>query len=469
MQHGRTAVLHFLAQVVRSLAGFGTTLFAARYFGAAGLGVYSQFLALLFWVKLPGDSMTSAVSKRMSEDERTVGHFSAGLLVVLGYGVVVGLAVSVLQGPVNDFLGVDAALLLVALVAINMAFDLVKSGFVGDKRVAVSGWLGTAEQVLRLGGQVAFVVLGGAMVLGLVYGHILSLFAFALIGLFLLRDRLAIPTRSDLTELRTFAQYSWLGNLKGLALNWMDILVLGVFVGDGLVGIYTASWTLASFLTLASKSIATTLFPQLSDLGSRGDFEKARELVTDAMLFSGVFLIPGGFGAAVLGSELLQVYSAEFATGGTILVILIGARLFHAFGGQFIGALNGLDYPELAFRINAVFFSTNFVLNVVLVYLYGWYGAAAATLLSTVVYVVLGWRLLTRKVGAIRVPYRAIGHQVFASAVMAAVVWTVRPATPNPLYVTIALVAVGAAVYGAVLVVISAPIRGKLRALADLD
>jgi len=468
MQHGRTAVLHFLAQVVRSLAGFGTTLFAARYFGAAGLGVYSQFLALLFWVKLPGDSMTSAVSKRMSEDEQTVGHFSAGLLVVLGYGVVVGLAVAVLQGPVNDFLGVDAALFLVALVTINMAFDLVKSGFVGDKRVAVSGWLGTAEQVLRLGGQLAF-VLGGTMVLGLVYGHILSLFVFALIGLFLLRDRLALPARSDLTELRTFAQYSWLGNLKGLALNWMDILVLGVFVGDSLVGIYTASWTLASFLTLASKSIATTLFPELSDLGNRGDFQKARELVTDAMLFSGVFLIPGGFGAAVLGAELLQVYSAEFATGGTILVILIGARLFHAFGGQFVGALNGLDYPELAFRINAVFFSTNFVLNVVLVYLYGWYGAAAATLLSTVVYVVLGWILLTREVGTIRVPYRAIGHQVFASAVMAAVVWVLRPPTPNPLSLTIGLVVVGAAVYGAVLVAISAPIRGKLWALADLD
>ncbi|QLH78913.1 polysaccharide biosynthesis C-terminal domain-containing protein [Halosimplex rubrum] len=468
MQHGRTAVLHFLAQVVRSLAGFGTTLFAARYFGAAGLGVYSQFLALLFWVKLPGDSMTSAVSKRMSESETTVGHFSAGLLVVVGYGIVVGLAVAVVRGPVNDFLGIDAALLLVALVVVNMAFDIVKSGFVGDKRVAVSGWLGTAEQVLRLGGQVAF-VLGGAMVLGLVYGHILSLFVFTLFGLVLLRDRLAVPDRSDLTELRTFAQYSWLGNLKGLALNWMDILVLGIFVGDDLVGIYTASWTLASFLTLASKSIATTLFPELSDLGDRGDFEKARELVTDAMLFSGVFLIPGGFGAAVLGSELLQVYSAEFATGGTVLVILIGARLFHAFGGQFIGALNGLDYPELAFRINAVFFATNFVLNVVLVYLYGWYGAATATLLSTVVYVVLGWTLLTREVGVIRIPYRAIAHQVFAGAVMAAVVWTVRPATPNPLYVTVALVAVGAAVYGLVLVTVSAPVRGKLRALADLD
>jgi len=467
MQHGRTAVLHFLAQVVRSLAGFGTTLFAARYFGAAGLGVYSQFLALLFWVKLPGDSMTSAVSKRMSEDEHTVGHFSAGMLVVLGYGVVVGLAVAVLEGAVNGFLGVDAAWLLVALVTINMAFDLVKSGFVGDKRVAVSGWLGTAEQILRLGGQVAF-VLGGAMVLGLVYGHILSLFVFALVGLFLLRDRLTVPARSDLTDLRTFAQYSWLGNLKGLALNWMDILVLGAFVGDDLVGIYTASWTLASFLTLASKSIATTLFPELSDLGNRGDLEKARELVTDAMLFSGVFLIPGGFGAAVLGAELLQVYSAEFATGGTILVILIGARLFYAFGRQFISALNGLDYPELAFRINAVFFSTNFVLNVALVYLYGWYGAAAATLLSTVVYLVLGWILLTRTVGAIRVPYRAIGHQVVASAAMAAVVWVLQPSPPNPLYLTVGLVGVGAAVYGAVLVAISAPIRGKLWALADL-
>lgn len=469
MQHGRTAVLHFFAQVVRSLAGFGTTLFAARYFGAGGLGVYSQILALLFWVKLPGDSVTSAVSKRMSENENTVGHFSTGLLVMVTYALLVGVGVFLFESLINSYLGADAAHLLVALVAVNMTFDLVKSGFIGDKRVAVSGWLGTAEQILRLVGQVAFVLVGGAAVIGLVYGHMVSLFVFALSGLVLLRHRITVPDWSALTELRTFAQYSWLGNLKGLALNWMDILVLGIFVGNDFVGIYTASWTLASFLTLASKSIATTLFPELSELGSNDDFEKARELVTDAMLFSGVFLIPGGFGAAVLGAELLQVYSAEFSTGGTILVILIAARLFHAFGGQFVGALNGLDYPELAFRINAVFFSTNFALNVVLVYLYGWYGAAAATLLSTVVYVALSWRVLTREIGAINIPYRAIGHQLLASAVMAAVVWALRPPTPNPLYVTVALVAAGAAVYGAVLVVISSPIRGKLNALADLD
>jgi len=467
MRRDRTAVLHFLAQVVRSLAGFGTTLFAARYFGAGGLGIYSQVLALLFWLKLPSNSLKTAISKRMSESAEPTGHFSAGVLAALGYGVVVASAVFLLENPVNAYLNADAAVLLVGLLLVNMVFDMVKSGFVGRKRVAVSGWLGTAEQVLRLASQVGF-VLGGAMVIGLVYGHMVSLFAFACLGLVLLRDRIQVPTRSDFDDLRRFAQYSWLGNLKGLALSWMDVLVLGAFVTNDLVGIYQASWTLASFLALTSKSIGMTLFPELSDLGTDGMYDRAKSLVGDAMLFAGVFLIPGFFGAVVIGDRVLEVYEAEFAAGGTILVILIAARTIHGFGKQLVTALNGLNYPEIAFRVNAVFFATNIVLNVVLVWQFGWYGAAVATLISTVVYLLAAWTALTSVVGAIDVPFVEIGYELAASLVMTVVLWITVPHLPRALPITIGVVAVGAVIYGVTLLGLSSRIRGKVRMVAGV-
>lgn len=467
MRRDRTAVLHFAAQVVRSLAGFGTTLLAARYFGAAGLGVYSQVLALVFWLKLPGNSATSAVSKRMSESETLTGHFSAGLIAILGYGILVGGGIFLFEGVVDDYLNADAAYLLVALLLANMTFDIVKSGFIGSKRVALSGWLGTAEQVVRLGSQVAF-VLGGAMVIGLVFGHIVSLLLFALLGTALLRDRLTVPDRSDFEDLRTFAQYSWLGDLKGLALSWMDILVLGIFVADGFVGIYQAAWTLASFLALTSKSIGTTLFPELSELGTKEMYDRAGELVGDGLLFTGVFLIPGAFGALVIGGRVLEVYRGEFAAGATILVLLIAARTLHEFGGQFVGALNGLDRPEVAFRINAVFFATNFLLNVGLVFLFGWYGAAVATLTSSGVYLVVSWFALRDVLGVVRIPASEIGLEVAASLVMAAAIWAALPYLPRNVFVTAATVFLGAGIYGTVLLVSSTRIRRKVFTLAGI-
>jgi O-antigen/teichoic acid export membrane protein len=467
MRRDRTAILHFLAQVVRSLAGFGTTLFAARYFGAGGLGIYSQVLALLFWLKLPSNSVKTAISKRMSESKEITGHFSAGLLAAVGYGVVVFGAVLLFDGIVNNYLNADAALLLGALLLVNIMFDVTKSGLVGRKRVAVSGWLGTAEQIARLGGQVGL-VLGGAMVIGLVYGHIVSLFLFAGFGLFLLRDRVRIPNRSDFTDLRRFAQYSWLGNLQGLALSWMDILVLGIFVTNDLVGIYQASWTMASFLALTSKSIGMTLFPELSELGANEMYDRAKSLVGDAIVFAGIFLIPGFFGALVIGSRVLEIYEGEFAAGGPILVILIAARTFHGLGKQLMTAINGLDYPDVAFRVNAAFFGTNAVLNVVLVWQFGWYGAAIATLSSTLVYIVVTWYAFENLVGSIEIPLAELGYELIASVVMAGILWIALPYFPRTLVVTIGFVVAGAAIYGLSLLGLSARIRSKVRAAANI-
>lgn len=472
MRRDREAVLHFLAQLMRSLAGFGTTLFAAHYFGASGLGIYSQILALLFWIKLPGNSIKTAVSKRMSESEMRTGHLTAGILIVIVYGALAGGALLLAEGTVNDYLGDDATHLLVLLLITNMVFDLVKGGLVGRKRVATSGWLGTAEQIVRLVSQIGF-VLAGAMLIGLVYGHIVSLFVFALVGLFLLRDRITFPSWKDVTELRTFAQYSWLGNLEGLALNWMDVLVLGFFVANAEVGIYKASWTLAAFLSLAAGSIATTLFPELSELGNKERFDHARELVSDGLLFTGVFLIPGLFGGMVLGERILRIYSAEFSTGGTILVILIGARTIHAYGRQLVSTLNGLDYPEAAFRINAIFFGTNLALNVGLVYvlsLYGlgWYGAAIATLTSSCVYLLISWHVLTGEIGSISVPGYEISLQISASAIMAVVLWINLPHLPNTLFISVSAVFVGAGIYGVIVLTLSRRIRKKVLTLVGV-
>lgn len=467
MRRDRTAVLHFAAQVVRSMAGFGTTLLAARYFGAAGLGIYSQVLALLFWLKFPSNSLTTAISKRMSESEELTGHFTAGVLATLSYGVVVATGVFLFEELVNGYLDADAAHLVVTLLVVNSVFDIVKSGFIGQKRVAVAGWLGTAEQILRFAAQLTF-VLGGAMVIGLVLGHVVSLFVFAVFGVVLLRNQLTVPDRDDFDELRTFAQYSWLGNLQGLALTWMDILVLGLFVANDLLGIYQASWTLASFLGLTSKSISKTLFPEVSDLGTSGEFTRAKELISDGLMFSGVFLIPGAFGASVVGDRVLAIYSSEFAAGATVLVVLIGARTLYAFGSQFLSALNGLDHPDLAFRVNVVFFSVNAVGNVGLVYLFGWYGAAVATLLSTAAYLGVGWYELRTEVGPIELPAAEIGYQTVASLVMVGVLWPLLPVVPQTIPGTLVLVLAGAGTYGVSLLALSSRIRAKVHRLTAI-
>jgi O-antigen/teichoic acid export membrane protein len=128
--------------------------------------------------------------------------------------------------------------------------------------------------------------------------------------------------------------------------------------------------------------------------------------------------------------------------------------------------INGVDRPDIAFRINAVFIAVNVGLNVLLVWQYGWFGAAVATILSSAVILVLSYRAVNELIGSPRFPLVGISRQIAASTVMALAVIAVDRALPiQNMYVTVALVGFGAAVYGCVLYAMSGRLRTKVHSL----
>ena len=249
----------------------------------------------------------------------------------------------------------------------------------------------------------------------------------------------------------------------------MDTIVLAFFVPSALIGIYEVSWTLASTLALVSMSVRQTLFPELSELSVEENYDRVHHYLNEGLVFTGVFAIPGLFGAAVIGPEILKIYRPEFTRGATILLVLIVARTVAAFGAQFLSAINAVDRPDIAFRINLVFVVSNVVLNVVLISQFGWYGAAAATALSATITLTLGYLALASIIGRPESPYQEIAHEFGASLVMAGTVYALAGAVPGSHYATVALVLVGGTVYAAVLVALSTRVRQKAVALLPAE
>ncbi|MFC7007102.1 hypothetical protein [Halalkalicoccus salilacus] len=68
MRLGRTTAVYFGSQVVISLSGFVATFAIARLLGAAVLGQYAVVVALLFWITIPVNAISSAINKRISEE-----------------------------------------------------------------------------------------------------------------------------------------------------------------------------------------------------------------------------------------------------------------------------------------------------------------------------------------------------------------------------------------------------------------
>jgi O-antigen/teichoic acid export membrane protein len=145
--------------------------------------------------------------------------------------------------------------------------------------------------------------------------------------------------------------------------------------------------------------------------------------------------------------------------------VLIVARTLAAFGSQFLSAINAIDRPDVAFRINLVFVVSNVVLNVVLISQFGWYGAAFATALSATISLTLGYLALASLIGRPAIPYWEITREFGASLVMVGAVYALAGVVPGSHYATVALVLVGGAVYSAVLVALSTRVRQKAVAL----
>ena len=474
MRIGKAALSHFLSQVVVTCAGFAATWLIAFVLGADGLGVYSVIVSLgFFWLVIPGNAVAMSMKKRISEGESPGEFLGGGVLLnaatvliisalVLASGELLGGVVSRDRELMRVLINYDVA--IVALLAAAIAYRTMSGSLQGQKRVATTGWLKAVERVGRTVLQVGALVLGLG-VAGITFGHAGALAVITVVGVVVSAQRPGLPSGGQLRSLLEYAKYAWVGALRGRVFGWLDTIFLSFFVSASLIGIYEAAWGIASMLAIASTSISQTLFPEVSDLSTDEGFDRIRHYLDEALAFSGVFIIPGLAGATVIGERVLRFYRPEFGQGSTVLLILIGAYIADTFASQFTNVINGIDRPDAAFRVNATFIVVNALLNAVLIWRFGWTGAAAATALSSGLRAAAGYVVLDRLIGHVSVPFGQLGRQSLASVVMVLLLVPVAPIAPAGRLGTVLLAGYGAAVYTVVLLSIAPRIRSKARAL----
>lgn len=468
MRPGQTSLVVFLSKLIGSGLGFLATVYFARVLGAAVLGQYALVLALGSWLVLAGKvGITTALTKRVSEGEEPGAYVAAAAVLVGALGAVVAVGVAAVGGYVDAYVGESVAAFLAVIVLVKLWYTLTNAALEGDRKVHIVGLL----QPIQIGSysllQVALVATGFGLA-GLLFGYVVGGVLIAVVGLWSLSVGFERPRVRHFKSLFGFAKYAWLGGLESRSFNDVDILVLGFFVPSALVGVYAVAWSIAKFLTLFGTAVSTTLFPELSSADAAGDREAVSGFVSDSLTYGGLVVIPGLLGGALLGERLLGIYGPEFTEGAVVLVVLIAASLLYGYQKQLLNALNAVDRPDLAFRINAAFIATNLLANVALVAAIGVLGAAIATALAAAVGLALAFGAL-RSVVAFRAPIGEIGRQFLAALAMAAVVYAgllVFAATgiTHNVAIVLSLVGVGAGVYFLALLSISATFRATVRA-----
>jgi O-antigen/teichoic acid export membrane protein len=124
--------------------------------------------------------------------------------------------------------------------------------------------------------------------------------------------------------------------------------------------------------------------------------------------------------------------------------------------------VNAVDRPDVAFRINITFVIANLVLNISLIWAFGWWGAAIATTLSAGIAGIFGYQAVKRLVGPVPLPLGEFIRQVVASLAMAGVVEFLDLIVPTDHYMTVGVVLIGAVIYLVLILLLSGRTRQKI-------
>lgn len=373
----------YSASLFNSLASFVAVIYFARALGADELGVYFLFVAVLGMCSIPADfGIDNAMKKRISEGKQQGKYLQAAILLKLGTVLFVSFIIFLLRDYVNGYLGQDLTAYLIAGLVVQQFAHLFTSVLHGELRVGETASIEVINKISWIGlGVILTVQEFGAT--GLVSAHICGLVIQLLLSVYKKDITVTVPSRHHFSSLFNYSKYSLVSSIGGYTYSWIDVLVIGYFFSTNYVAAYEVAWRITSVVILVAKSIATTIFPQISEWSSTDAKNKISDLLTISITASLFISIPGFFGILILSEEVLELlYGSEYLIASTALVILMSEKILQSVHKVWGYSLQAIDRPDQAALATVVSVGTNIGLNIILVPVFGLVGAAVATTVS---------------------------------------------------------------------------------------
>ena len=392
----RNASFVVLSELLKPFLSFFFIVFLARSVGVEGVGDYTVILTYvsLFEV-LATLGLASLIVRQVAVAPEEAGKYLRGVLHI---GVVSSLICSVVLLIVLGYLEypeiitVGIQILCASLIFVVLA-QLMQALLEGMQYMGLRSILVAAEVVLR-------VILGilalwsGYGVLGVVWAIVLTrLLIFGVTLLVLTRafpvtvtSELDLPFLYDLLRQGvTFLSII----LVSIAYWSLDVLMLSAMKGSSDVGIYSSAFRIMDILKNLSFGYIVALFPVMSQsyVQSKSSFAHSC-----AMSIKYLFIVtfPAALGIAVLSERIIAlVYGPDFIAAAITLKILIWTACFFPVMLVFSRALMASGNQKADLWANVFALVVNVLLNLLLIPKYGYIGAAAATVLSIILFLLI--------------------------------------------------------------------------------
>lgn len=459
MNISRSSIKLFTSRLAISFTGYIGLIYFSQELGAAEIGLFFLFQSTVRILQLPTDlGIGQAAQKRISEGEDMGEYFATASLMKFLPITVIGLALFIASDYINSYFGRDIVLyLIIACLLYNFSYFSIE---------VLRGELRVEKSVLpELARKVSWLCFGAILlhwgfgVLGLIYGWLIGLAITMIWGFVAVSLSPRRPTVEHARSLLDFSKFGFISSIGGTFYSYFDLVIIGLFLTKSHVGAYEIAWRISITIVMFGEAITATVFPQISSWDAEGAKNAIEDLLPEAFGASLSLAIPGFFGALVFSEDILSlIFGPEFVIAWIALIILTGEKVFHGIHMLLEYSLLAIDKPKLAAKASIVSVVCNILLNLVLIYYFGLMGAAFATTFAMLVNMMMHYVYLSRFID-VEFPHQNIGWAVVSSVIMAICLFGVKSAmTVDSVFVLIALIMMGALIYGAVLLIYK-PIR----------
>lgn len=173
-------------------------------------------------------------------------------------------------------------------------------------------------------------------------------------------------------------------------MRWIETLTIGYFKTSKDVGVYTATFAIATMPTFFATALNTIFLPTTSRLISQGNFIEAINTYRSSIRVLSYIVIPLILFNSIFAEDIMSLFGKDFQITRNLMIFLSIGAFFNVFAGPIDSLLNALDKQKLISINSAIALAISVLLNVMLIPRYGLLGAAVANSVAVIVQNYLG-------------------------------------------------------------------------------
>jgi O-antigen/teichoic acid export membrane protein len=407
-----------------------------------------------------------------SNREKIVEDFYSLTAIVALVSVIISLLVLVFAVPLAGalFSGDTDIVYLLPLTIITICLNSVFLNYFRTFRMMKLWSFFSVTQSFLLLALVGYFIYTGQGLYGAVLSYSITNLVLMLLMLLIIVRQIGvkIPLFTNIREYMSFSLPTVPGNLSYWALDSSDRYIIGLLMGNVFVAYYSPSYTMGNIIMMFLAPFSFLLPAVLPKYFERGDMDEVRRYLKYTLKYFMLLAIPSVFGLSILSRPILTILStSQIADNGFFVTPFVAlSAVIYGLNSN----INQIIILNKKTKVNgSVWIITgisNVILNIIMIPYLGILGAAAATLISSALAVILtlyyNYRYLNFKFDFNPV---FIGKSVLASLVMSVFLFVYQP---TGLIELILAVIIGFVIYIAALFLVRGIKGSEIRLLKSI-